>query len=544
MNFLIMTIGQRDCMEVFAQEDKIIRREIFKMNINELDSLPYTKTEMEIRTKQENDEVRNLKNIGIDFPMLNKNFIALKDLHQISHIHKLILIVTDRQENLPLIHKAKEESVLNHWTECVDFADELKKYIHNDKSKQTSKLIINKMKEITLLHNVKIDEVEVISIGQIYAEDFEDFKMINSTQMMTYLKSFDLNNIDFLTRQFHNKFINLYDISEIDFPQNNIFYSLYAGGLPLLQKAVENVINTSFLNSNLISLNITENSSYFRISKNADGYYKTLKDLIQSIKNNDFYNADRKYNQLIEYINKELNEPLLKDIETLFYRIKEEKESKKNWFYNLFSLFLSSIYKDDFITASVFLVSIEDQFFRHLINKYIEFNFIDNGRKISLKEVEYEVNINLINILIENQNNQEYQKIIDDFEYNFKPLFLKINKANFSKFKLIYTGNYQKLRDERNFFIHRGIALNGCNKIKENILHFLRITKYFNEYKKIIKTREYKWQDILNFEKCLLTEDTIFRSIALNVYGENFNLLTPEREIGLELIHLLTQIVL
>ncbi len=546
MNLLFMTIGQRDCMGVVDHEGNLTRIEINNSNIKDLVSLPFLQTNIEINPKKEKLETKELDLKGLDFPMLSKNLSALKDIHSKNHIHKLILIVTDRRNNLTLINKAKEESLHQKWKDCSDFAKDLvNKYIQNDKSKQTAELIIMKMDEITNYHKIKIDDVDILSIGEIFEEDFNNVVIETSSQMMNYLKSFDLNNIDYLTRQFHNKIISLFDFSEMDDSENNIFLSLYAGGLPLLQKAVENILYTGFINANLIPVYITESSSYLKITKNANSYYTILKELIQSVKNNDFYDADRKYNLLKNYVNTELNQPVLNDIEALFKKIKDFKENKENWFYNLFSLFFSSIYKDDFITASVFLVSLEDQYFRFIIKKHIDPSlFTDKEKKILINGFEQDININLIDKLIDSPNNQEFQKLIDEFNLKFKPLFLKQNKNIYQKFRLIYTGNYQKFRDERNFFIHRGMSQLGNFKIRENILHFLKITRLYNDIMRKINSDQYKWEDILNFEKSLLIEDTIFHTIAKNVYGEDFNHLTPEREIGLDLIHLIIQIVL
>ena len=546
MNYLFMTIGQRDCMEVYQKDTYKHRRKVKELNekYEKLLQLPFiasSREDYEGHSQQSDAE-------GIDFPMLCKNIYALQQEHKLTSLDYLVLIITNRRDNIELLQNIINTYTTDEFRDCLHQARQIKdKFIKDDSSKSISDLIIQKKEQICDALGFDIRDIIVLEIGEVSEAQLPQIVSATPAEVNEYLQAFDINNSDFLTRQFHNALMQHFDLRELDSTTNNIYLSLSAGGLPSLQKATDNIMKISVLNAPVIDLTISENSSYLKIIKDSRKYYADLQKAIQAIYQNDFYRAKMLFDDLKGYLSNEINTTVVEQIESLFEEIQREKEDATNWFYNLFSLFLGSVYKNDFITASVFLVSIEDQYLRWIIKQHLGMQYFKNNEKdLCIDGEELGINVNLITKLKCIDNNK-FKPIIDDFMENYRPIFLKKNKDskwNPDCYEYVYTRNFQFIRGSRNYFIHRGLSLVKNNNTKIRILNFLKITRQYNDFKSKENEKRFDWNNILQFEKSLLTEATVFNQLGKNIYNNELRSLTPERENGLEMIHLLMQMVL
>ena len=531
MNIIFETIGKRDLMGIFLNHTYGTKYRV-QIKDEELKNFDYLKPIYDVSYSNEPNYNTNKNDdlIGYTCPMLFKSLRFMID-HKINMIDHLILIATNRkniENKLEAIEKILEDEE-NINTELIDYLQNgIIKYIKTDNTAETADVIKNIIttKKPDFL-DISINKVTVLELGTFgYFNSIIEFDLKNMPTLDLISRA-DINKLDFFEYELYFGLKDMFKTLE----NANIYLATYAGGMPLMQRALDNILTSVVGQKKVISIYNSEYLTY-QIEHNPQGEILSLfRKMNQAVVSLDWDNAKLFYNKIIlkypDYTSKKTQDELTK----LFNEVDEFRKSNQNWFSNFFTLIMKSLYEKNYNDVVVWLKCLEEAMLNHLftINTgklWDEHNEFDPNNKSNPKELNKAFQgysnkfmyISLKNVIgqkiyckaaikeLINMNIVTIDEIKKEFS-GYITCFARIGKNNILPKKV-----FNNIRNVRNQLIHQGTSVNSFNGFIAKLLTFLNInaTMLNNAIEAI---NEMNLVQIKNFEKSVL-ENKFFSKLT------------------------------
>ncbi|MCB5260136.1 MAG: hypothetical protein M0Q99_08690 [Candidatus Cloacimonetes bacterium] len=357
-NVLFFAIGHRDLQAIYDLPNGNKRRSGGKIKdiLDQKDSLPLTNGIgiRELRRDEKKPETPN----GLCFPIFDK-IMAYIASRKIKTLDYLFILSTDRSQVLPVLRsiKAKWEEDLENLPELYDYLDQgMIRWIEDDHSTPTAKFL-----------------KECITEGRIY-QDAVQIRNIVILKLGSYKVLQPIMKIN-ITKPIKQEILELADINTLDFFEQEAYYALspyfaeledaqillgtHAGGMPLLHRALDNVLQNCVGHAEYKRIFTSEYLSYMEDKKTEHKFLDYIGQMNHSVINMQWDRAQlcldmirRHYPELPALVN-------YKGLERAIKEGKELWETKGSWFERFTAHIFRAIYTDSFNELVVWITSME-----------------------------------------------------------------------------------------------------------------------------------------------------------------------------------------
>lgn len=541
MSVLFITIGLRDVQYVLPDKDnqeEFVRISItgyhnVNRNFDELDlelSLHEEKVNREIKRNEEN-AYKGIKPVGVCFPILEKTLIKLKS--EIENLEAIYLLSTNRGDILDRFTKLKEPLQDKGYKDALLYLGKLEDLAKKDITSFSGEKIM-----LELTNNPKHFGISDVSVTHLSIGEKADYLHLLTPRTIRQSKSEkaclnllsrgDINRIDFFYPECYKELQPCFE----NLKNADIFLS-FSGGMPLMQRSIEQIFLSTGIGRQIESINIPEQDNEIIVRKKTTTEYSFLFSQIKLLRQalNSFY-----FDQAISYWE---NIKVLFDQKSIEYKSIEKKilalQTGGDPFKLIYAKFLSALYREDYIQILILVKSIQETTVSKLLINYantsniefIPFHQSGNIKADCLKIDGKYFNINYTEIFSDttgwktDENLVAYAKLFfnEDSLSDYKPAFYSI-------------------RNLRNSYLHSGyIQHSEINKYLPEILSFLNLSEEMAEVRKSINNNDIT-QEVLNFEQNL-TGESSFMSLIADMLGKKDNFIFDVRNSIQNLISLL-----
>lgn len=510
-NILFITLGLRDIELVYKlppnNNGSLIRTIVENENLSILqkDNLKlFSIKGISEKEPREFKEIKDKEFVGICFPMIEKtlNYFISKKIN----IDELYLISTYRDHILPRLEEVRkllEEKRLNDISAYIK--NVLIKHINKDKTSLFSDVIVKHFNNFSQLLKFEIKKLNEIKLGESYSGFASLSKEIiekhlekqEIDKIFDILSRFDINNESFFYPALYQHLKQLDFFRGITTLKDGKIYLSTSGGMPLLQRNLQHILNASISSYNATIENIyMSEKEDVAFSSNNYNYYKlfdSLKEIKSEVLKLNFSFAKNLLNKTVESYNlnsTEHNNKIIKNITSLF------NVEENDVFIKLYSFLLSSIYNKDYENLLVRLISLQELVFKRVILNLVEINreeleYNNEEKKDGILFTKDEVPIPfssdweiLTRIHKKNLGKSDAYRLFFNLCYQLEK---KINGS----IKISYDNNFYKIKAKRNLIIHE-----GSSQIDEEFVslvnNFLGIGQIINKLDDSLAVNDYK----------------------------------------------------
>jgi len=536
MNIMFETIGKRDLMGIFLNHTYGTKYRV-QIKDEELKNFDYLKPIYDVSYSNEPNYNTNKNDdlIGYTCPMLFKSLRFMID-HKINMIDHLILIATNRkniENKLEAIEKILEDEE-NINTELIDYLQNgIIKYIKTDNTAETADVIKNiiTQKKPDFL-NISINKVTVLELGTYgYFNSIIEFDLKNMPTLDLISRA-DINKLDFFE---YELYFGLQDMFKT-FENANIYLATFAGGMPLMQRALDNILNSVVCQKKLYPIFNSEYLAYQIEHKPQGEILSLFRKMNQAVVRMDWDNVKLFYNEIKSKHPAYISNDSTNQIDELLKKVDEFIRSKEKWFSHFFFLIMKSLYEQNYNDVAVWLKCLEEAILNKIFSNNVgvlwdAYKIYDPNNK-SKQIDEFKNCIRRFKYVSWNNEQGEtiyceayLNKILDKLQKpencndKLSPDKVKTTFSSyFDCFPPVHTDKndkrkaLDKIRNARNNLIHQGIPVCNDKSFINMILNFLNIEKEKLD-KAINAYNEMNFEQIKKFEKSVL-ENSFFAKLT------------------------------
>jgi hypothetical protein len=498
-NILFFAVGHRDLQAVYDLPNEIKRRS--ELRLKEIGvqerSLPILNG-IEIR-ELKRDEKRPDKASGLSFPIFDK-IMAYLTHKKISSLDYLFILCTDRSHVLPVLEKikAKWEEDLDDLPEMYDYLDSsLIDWIKKDRSMLTADFL----KECLEHGKIYAESIKIKSIVVLRLGTYGILKPLMGLDCskpikMQYLELADINTMTFFEHELYHA-LNHY---LADLENSQILLGTHAGGMPLLHRALDNVLMNCVGHAAYKRIFTSEYLSFKEDKKSEHNFLDYIGKMNHSVVNMQWDHAQLCLDLIRRYYPES---PALLNFKILGKAISDGKqlwESKGTWFERFAAHIFRAIYTDSFNELVVWITSMEQAAKLDLAIKQegVLWKSVDTDKsRIELLEPignDKSLELDVFNLI----GRIPKEKIL---------LAFKDYIAVFGDDTAGWPGPlWQDIRKMRNKLVHEGIAPANDKNNYKIVYRFLKISpEAVQQAKLAIGSRD--MESIIKFEKDSLAND-------------------------------------
>jgi hypothetical protein len=509
---LIFTIGMRDLMKVYQNSSGwLIREKVVKKDLsdNNFSHLPLRQDPTMEEQAVWGKGLDKPPIQGMNFPILQKAFSYIHQECKLQTIDKLVLVTTSRLFLMEQLEKFKTW-LFNHIADCADCEDKityierLQELIRSDLSMPFAELIRDKLKTDRIA-GIEIREVIILPMGKYgYFHELLEYHD-GDTITWDLLETADINKSSFFDREFATA-IRPY---ALELENADVYFSLYASGMPIMQKSIEYVLQNTIVLSQYHPIFISECRTYMMEQPVLRNLLELNRMMHRYIVGLDWDGANHCYNEIMNIDIKYFPREAQMQFKECHQKVIQAQKSKRNWFGNFFVLIMKALYNHDYNNAIIWIKCMEESAWEAIITLLC--------KKYNWKVVEKQLYDGRMSKSIIVKNNED----IGYFFRSIKPYIPEESKPLVTLYtRNFHTGEwesnlskaYKDLRDKRNKLMHNGIPVYENRQIKNEILTFLKIDA--NQLDEAITNLEKnQWDLLTHFEKELLQSNMFFSSI-------------------------------
>lgn len=464
--YLFLSVGQRDLQCIFTRISSTFRHTMPYEYLKDASSYPLVSSEgiREERFSREKDTIKS-----ICFPMFDKtlSYLTEKDIEKIDC---LFLLCTNRNnylEKLNQLSEALSEDEVK--LDLADYTSKLLDYAKKDKTSQTAELLKSIIEDNKLKHhNIDISRVEIIETGTYGF--IEPIKKLSVSESRDILKEtlfrVDINTLDFFEYEL-NKALKPF-LQEID--GNRVYLSTYSGGMPILQRALDVVLDSTLINYQASPIFHSENLSFQSPSEPIHFYLKRLKSMTHCVLSLDWESAKNQFNSIKgnKDFHRYYDKQIIKQMEAVFDEAAklntDDRDAKR--FDRFTTLLLRALYQRNINDALVWLKCLEEAAFNKCLQKekklWQSVGFNPNTRQNSVYTKNEQNPITAFpDILLKHFDKDGLSNTFKGYESIF------LNPNDFTRKK-----DWDIINTYRNDLIHKG---KSAAKHEESILKFIKI---------------------------------------------------------------------
>ncbi len=493
---LFFSIGNRDLQAVYELRENFFGR--CPVNLTNLkapaDELPiyhrHGITELERRDLKTDTEK------ALCFPMFDK-VVEYLQCSKKSEIEYLFILSTDRSEILPKLEELKLawEMDIDSSGDLYDYLDRgIIKWIKADQSAKTSSFLAECIQSGRLSYEgVSFKKVVILKLGSYgQLKSILDLN-VHKKVSQELLELADINTMTFFEREIYKALAPFY----ADLEDSTILLGTHAGGMPLVHRALDNVLSNTVGFAKYVRIFTSEYLS-FKVDKgSAPRFLNYIGQMNQSVINMQWDQASFYLEKLKTTIH---DTPQILDYVKLASIIKKGCalwESEGSWFERFTAHIFRALYTDSFNELVVWISSMEQAAKLDLATKQVGklWKAVHKDREVvELHErVKRELFVKLdVGRLLGYCNETEiktafsgYSEVFFDYENGWE------------------NDNWKIIRQLRNDLVHKGLAPGRSPSNKDLVYEFIGIEKTaLQEARAAVRSRDLS--SIIKFETDLL----------------------------------------
>lgn len=367
-NVLFFAIGHRDLQAIYDLPNGNKRRSMARLKDlrDRKDSLPISNgiTIRELRRDEKKPDTPK----GLCFPIFDK-IMAYVAERKIKTLDYLFILSTDRSQILPILRsiKAKWEEDLENLPEIYDYLDQaLIGWTEKDHSTPTAEFLKECLTQGRFYQDsVQISKIVILRLGSYKVlQPIMEMNIEKPIKQET-LELADINTLAFFEQEAYYALSPYF--AELEDAQ--ILLGTHAGGMPLLHRALDNVLMNCVGHASYKRIFTSEYLSFKEDKKSDHNFLDYIGKMNHSVVNMQWDHAQLCLDLIRRYYPES---PALLNFKILGKAISDGKqlwESKGTWFERFAAHIFRAIYTDSFNELVVWITSMEQAAKLDLANK-------------------------------------------------------------------------------------------------------------------------------------------------------------------------------
>lgn len=468
-NYIIMTIGNRDVQTVIRdtvvqRRLKFVKKELEKIDLGEQDIFD------SLDIKERKKPLKEPEIIGKCYPMLDRTMAYLAQ-SEVKEIDCMFIICTSRdqsiREKLDLLYDISPGQ--DDKIRPADYIINLQDHIENDFTFKFAEDIRISLEKGKLSYpDTKIKKVKVLALGS-YGY-LAPVLGLNGNEkipdLFRMLSRADINSADFFEYELYHALKPYFQ----DLNGERIFSSTFAGGMPLMQRAVEFVLKSClshFINERIYQSECSGIQMVIeREAEPIEDYLSLLQLMTHHVLT---LNWDAAYDCLkkAKGYNKYHGRSAMRALEKVFSEVQEHSASSEvNYFERFAALLWKALYQHDINDVIVWIKCLEEASYKRLLK--------------SKNTLWHKASIEKMSVVPIDKKDPVPANYPDCLLYSFRIAGLKLVLKDYVSIFLdpdTFKSNeeWRKVNSLRNDLVHSGIS---AVREEELVLDFLRIDKH------------------------------------------------------------------
>lgn len=391
-NYLFMCIGNNDLQRIYASTDKNVRSapNPYEPPDSENDEIVehfHFEEKRRIDNRQDKNGEVFTKTNKICFPMYDKAMLFLAE-HNVSQIECLYLICTKRDQIVDKLGEIANSPGLD--AETRGYAKALKGHADRDKTSITANFLADNFQRIPS-RRVNVNTVKVLELGtQGFFQPLLDANLQGpEADLFSVLRRADINILDFFDSELYECLKN--DFRDIN--NNKLYMATYAGGMPIMQRALDNVLDNCLCYSERIRIFNSEYRWYQLESEPQQEFLAWMHAMIDNVLRLNWHIAHEYFTKIKERFPRQLGDDnRIESIKAVFDRaIEILTEAESDWLDNFTILLLRGLYDKNYNDVLIWLKCIEEAAWEQSLNnekdkedglwEQVETTMLPNGRR-------------------------------------------------------------------------------------------------------------------------------------------------------------------
>lgn len=503
--YLFFTIGNRDLQGTYeisvGKRRKPIK--VAELDPQEQDSISVYLSES-FKEPKRDERLERQYRTGITFPIFCR---TLEYLHEkrITRIDGLFLIATNRSKVLPKLEEIKNAWNANieeiekdpKWVELADYLEDgILYHARNDATSITAHFMQRRIKANNIpMLGISIDNVWVLDLG-LYGS-FDPILKLDSGKKagVEVLGKADINTLDFFEYELYEALKPHFGSLE----NSRIYLGTHSGGMPMMQRALDNVLQSAVNYATYERIFTSEYLSY-QIDNRLQGRFLTwLKKMNDNVLRLDLGTA-LYYCERIQNSNQgRADSDHFDRLNALIRKAMNYSASRAGWFEGFAALIFRGLYSMNMNEVIVWMKSMAESSYMKLLKDQQgvlwEKIQVEDKRVIHFPNAQgkkEDTSIHLF-ILIRKVDEEKLRKAFEDYI----SLFVNPNTLEDSL-------EWQRLGNIRNDLLHKGRPV--YPKDTQDLLTFMRINPK-DIARAIANLQDNNLDKIIEFESACLTND-------------------------------------
>lgn len=365
---MFMTIGMRDCHLVY--EDAVQGRVRWSAPIKDIAEFDRFMVLNPQGVKEKKlDRNADKQAVGLCFPMLSKAISYLKDRGE-TKLDYLFLISTNRKLLLPRLEQIRD---LLEKAELIDdmyeYLDQgLIRHAREDTISEAAHLIKQSIQSKRVpLFGMEISQIEILDLGTYGFFDDILNADLNKPLNVSMLKKADINVLDFFESEAYTALKPFFGFLE----EAKIYLAINAGGMPQMQKGVEQVLKSMVAHADYEQIYNSEFLWYQLESQPQGEFLLLLRQMTDNVISLDWDSAYARFVSLKAKHANKLGSSRLAKLEKIFKAVlaARKKTNPSQWFENFCTLIFQALYRMNLNDVAVWLKCIEEAAYGAMLQK-------------------------------------------------------------------------------------------------------------------------------------------------------------------------------
>ncbi|MDD2423819.1 MAG: hypothetical protein PHG34_06380 [Candidatus Cloacimonetes bacterium] len=529
-NIVFITIGNRDLQKLYKRSDSDTLYRC-KTSYSELKSLSNVEVKElgGIKERSPRPEEKTTDGLGITFPMFYKALAFLRD-KGVKKIDYLFIIATKRDGIIP-----KLKQVLKKLEESEDIDYDLHEYLEqglirhaeNDHSSDTAHFLEELINAGKIpLGGITIDQAIVLDLGTYgFLQPIQAMDLKNKISFNT-LRLADINVLDFFTFETYQALLPHFGKLE----NERLFLATHAGGMPLMQRALDIVLDSILGYAEITRIYNSENLLYQMESKPQGEFLTLMKQMHASVLSLDWNTAMHRYDSIKKEYATKLPDKVITNLNGFFKEVSRSQASgSTNWFDRFTVLILQALYQRNMNDVIVWLKCMEEAALKESLHAQ-KGKLWKDVKELSLYGSKKTY------IILEDDdggNQQPREAYLDTIAGYVDQEQLKIAMQDYleifiAKGSWEYSDTWRELNRIRNKLLHAGIPVVADQSNVKKLLDFLHIDALKLD-EVISDLQDKNLAKVLEFEReCM--DNKFFEPIRKIAKNYDANYLPYERE--------------
>lgn len=374
--YLFFSIGNRDLQFTYEDSSRKYRKppRLDKVDFEELKTVPAHESES-YREPKAGDRPEEKNSSGITFPIFCKTLAYLKE-NNVKKLDAVFIIATDRSGVLPKLQEIKKAWEENlelvykdpGWMDLYDYLVEgILFHAEKDRTGKLARFLKSRIEAGSLpLYDVEIQSVHVLNLGP--HGSFKPILKHNPPEKkagIEVLGKADINTLGFFEHELYQALKPYFG----DLEDSNVYLGTHSGGMPLMNRALDNVLQGAVNYARYERIFTSEYLSYQLDRSLQSRFLNWLKKMNDNVMVLNWDTAQYYCKKIINSEQGHADKERFEGLDKIIQRAMDFTAAKAGWFERFSAQIFRSLYTVNMNETVVWMKSMQESSLHHLFRQ-------------------------------------------------------------------------------------------------------------------------------------------------------------------------------